>query len=172
MKQLISAILFCAFPLLTYAQSSPVTAAVRDTLQGRQKMLVEAAQEMPPDKYGFKPTPAQMSFGHLVGHVLQSNGLLCSKLSGSTAPQQQVSDADPKEKLVDALKASFDFCSTALNQLSDARLGDEVTLFGGRKGTKADAVIALTSGWADHYSAAAMYLRLNGLVPPTAKPKE
>ena len=51
-------------------------------------------------------------------------------------------------------------------------LGDEVTLFGGRKGTKADAVIALTSGWADHYSAAAMYLRLNGLVPPTAKPKE
>jgi hypothetical protein len=52
------------------------------------------------------------------------------------------------------------------------KLGDEVTLFGGRKGTKAAAVIALTSGWADHYSAAAMYLRLNGLVPPTAKPKE
>ena len=121
MKQLISAILFCAFPLLTYAQSSPVTAAVRDALQRRQKDLVEAAQEMPPDKYGFKPTPAQMSFGHLVGHVMQSNGLLCSKLSGSTAPQQQVSDADPKEKLVDALKASFDFCSTALSQLSDAK---------------------------------------------------
>ena len=38
--------------------------------------------------------------------------------------------------------------------------------------TKAAAVIALTSGWADHYSAAAVYLRLNGLVPPTAKPKE
>jgi uncharacterized damage-inducible protein DinB len=172
MKRLMSAIMLFAFPLLTNAQSNPVTAAVRDTLQGRQKMLVEAAQEMPPDKYGFKPTPAQMSFGHLVGHVLQSNDLLCSKLSGSAAPQQQVSDADPKEKLVDALKASFDFCSTALNQLSDAKLGDEVALFGGRKGTKAAAVIALTSGWADHYSAAAMYLRLNGLVPPTAKAKE
>src|SRR5664280_3536282 len=102
MKRLMSAIMLCAFPLLTYAQSNPVTAAVRDTLQGRQKMLVEAAQEMPPDKYGFKPTPAQMSFGHLIGHVLQSNALLCSKLSGSAAPQQQVSDADPKEKLVDA----------------------------------------------------------------------
>jgi uncharacterized damage-inducible protein DinB len=172
MKRLISAIVLCAFPLLTYAQCNPVTAAVRDALQRRQKDLVAAAQEMPPDKYGFNPTPAQMSFGHLVGHVMQSNGLLCSKLSGSAAPQQQVSDADPKEKLVDALKASFDFCSTALNQLSDARLGDEVTLFSGRKGTKAAAVIALTSGWADHYSAAAMYLRLNGLVPPTAKAKE
>jgi hypothetical protein len=67
MKRLMRAIMLCAFPLFTYAQSNPVTAAVRDTLQGRQKMLVEAAQEMPPDKYGFKPTPAQMSFGHLLG---------------------------------------------------------------------------------------------------------
>jgi hypothetical protein len=56
--------------------------------------------------------------------------------------------------------------------VGDAKLGDELTLFGGRKGTKAAAVIALTSDWADHYSAAAMYLRLNGLLPPTAKAKD
>jgi len=29
----------------------------------------------------------------------------------------------------------------------------------------------LPSSWADHYGAAAMYLRLNGLLPPTAKKK-
>jgi hypothetical protein len=172
MKQLIVAFVLCAFSLLSYAQSNPVIAAARDTLERRQKNLVEAAQEMPADKYGFKPTPAQISFAHLVGHITQSNNLLCSKISGSAAPLQQGSDADPKEKLVNALKASFDFCSTALSQVGDARLGDEVTLFGGRKATKAVAVIALTSDWADHYSAAAMYLRLNGLLPPTAKPKE
>jgi len=27
----------------------------------------------------------------------------------------------------------------------------------------------LGASWADHYGMAAMYLRLNGLVPPTAK---
>jgi uncharacterized damage-inducible protein DinB len=172
MKELIAAFVLCAFPVLIYAQSNPVIDAARDTLQRRQKNLVEAAQEMPADKYGFKPTPAQMSFAHLVGHIAQSNAFLCSKISGSAAPAQQVSDTDPKEKLVDALKASFDFCSTALSQAGDARLGDEVTLFGGRKGTKAAAVIALTSDWADHYSAAAMYLRLSGLLPPTAKAKD
>jgi len=169
MKRLISAFVLCAFPLLMHAQSNPVSAATRDTLQRRQKNLVEAAQEMPGEKYGFKPTPAQMSFAHLIGHIAQSNNSLCSKISGVAAPPQQGSDTDPKEKLVDALKASFDFCSTALSQVSDARLGDEVTLFGGRKATKAAAVIALTSDWADHYSAAAIYLRLNGLLPPTAK---
>jgi hypothetical protein len=31
-------------------------------------------------------------------------------------------------------------------------------------------LIALTpNDWADHYSAAAIYLRLNGVLPPTAK---
>jgi hypothetical protein len=127
---------------------------------------------MPADEYGYKPTQAQMSFAHLVGHIAQSNGFLCSKISGIAAPPQRVSDADPKTKLVDALKASFDFCSTAFSQVGDAKLADEVTLFGGRKSTKAAAVIALTGDWADHYSAAAMYLRLNGLLPPTAKPKD
>jgi hypothetical protein len=34
------------------------------------------------------------------------------------------------------------------------------------------ALIALTSDWADHYSATAMYLRLNNLLPPTAQPKD
>ena len=172
MKQRICVFVLCAFPLFTYAQSNPVTAAAREALQRRQKNLVEAAQEMPADKYGFKPTPAQMSFAHLVGHIAQSNDFLCSKISGSAVPARQVTDAEPKEKLVDGLKASFDFCSTALSQMSDAKLADEVTLFGGHKATKATAVIALTSDWADHYSTAAMYLRLNGLLPPTAKAKE
>ena len=172
MKSIGAAIAFCAFSLLAHSQGNPVTAAVRDSLQRRQSNLVEAAQEMPPDKYGFKPTSAQMSFAHLIGHIVESNGFLCSKISGSAAPQQQVSDSDPKEKVVNALKASFDLCSVALSQFSDAKLGDEVTLFGGRRATKAAALIALTSDWADHYSAAAMYLRLNGLLPPTAKAKE
>jgi hypothetical protein len=37
--------------------------------------------------------------------------------------------------------------------------------------TKATAVLYLVSDWADHYGGAATYLRLNGLLPPTAKQK-
>jgi len=48
-------------------------------------------------------------------------------------------------------------------------MGDEVALWGGRKATRAAALIALTNDWADHYAMAAIYLRLNGLLPPTAK---
>jgi hypothetical protein len=35
------------------------------------------------------------------------------------------------------------------------------------------AVMTITTGdWADHYSQVAIYLRLNGVLPPTAKDKD
>ena len=37
--------------------------------------------------------------------------------------------------------------------------------------TKGAAVLDLSADWADHYSQMASYLRLNGLLPPTAKKK-
>jgi hypothetical protein len=100
--------------------------------------------------------------------------MLCSKLSGTPEPKPAAAlkETDGKDKLVPALKASFDFCSTALGKVDDSKLADEVELFGGRKGSKAFALLALSGGWSDHYSAAAIYLRLNGLLPPTAQPKK
>jgi hypothetical protein len=47
-----------------------------------------------------------------------------------------------------------------------------VPWFGGRQVTRAQAILATAQDWADHYSQLAIYLRLNGLLPPTAKQKE
>ena len=82
-----------------------------------------------------------------------------------------VKETEPKEKLVDALKKSFDYCAAQLPKLQDSQLGEEVLLFGSRKMTKGAAVLELSADWADHYSQMASYLRLNGLLPPTAKNK-
>jgi hypothetical protein len=35
--------------------------------------------------------------------------------------------------------------------------------------TRAWISLVLAGAWADHYAEAAMYLRLNGVLPPTAK---
>jgi hypothetical protein len=45
-------------------------------------------------------------------------------------------------------------------------------MFGGRHFPRAMAALGLASGWADHYAAAAQYLRLNGILPPSAQPKK
>jgi hypothetical protein len=45
-----------------------------------------------------------------------------------------------------------------------------MTLFGNRPASRAAAWIALSDGWNDHYATQAIYLRLNGILPPTAQP--
>ena len=74
--------------------------------------------------------------------------------------------------LLAAATASFDFCGDALGKMDDSKLGDSIELFGGRQGPRAMAALGLAGGWADHYGAAAMYLRLNGILPPSAQPKK
>jgi len=153
-----------------WAQNA-VSDALRNELTRQAKNTIAAAEEMPADKYGYKPTEAQVPFGHWVSHATGANNFFCSKLTGATAPEAGVKETDPKDKLVEALKKSFDYCSTQLPKLQDSQLGEEVTMFGGRKMTKAAAVLDLSADWADHYSQMASYLRLNGLLPPTAKKK-
>lgn len=149
--------------------SNPVTDTARSLIARQSKNLTAAAEEMPADKYSYKPTEQQMTFGTLVEHVANSNNFLCAKLANLAEPSDKISGQDPKDKLVVALKSSFDYCQTALKGVQDSQLGEPVTMWGGRTAPKAAALIGLTNDWADHYSQAAMYLRLNGMLPPTAK---
>jgi len=153
---------------------NPVTTVTKEILPRQEKNLVAAVEEMPANKFGYTPTEQQLTFGQLVLHIIGSNNLLCSTIGDIPEVNAPVplKESDGKDKLVTALKASFEFCTTALSKVDDSKLGDEVELFGGRKGPRAFALIALTNDWADHYSSAAMYLRLNGLLPPTAQPKK
>jgi hypothetical protein len=150
--------------------ANPVTTTVKAQLARYGKNMVAAADSMPADKYNFKPTPEMITFGHLVGHIAQSNAFLCSKISGVAAPDSKLADTDPKDKLVAALKASFEFCTTVLANVDDSKLSDPLVLFGNRPSSRAGALITLSDDWYDHYSAQAVYLRLNGILPPTAQP--
>lgn len=166
-------VLVLMLPASAFGQSvkNPVVMAARAALERQSRNLVESAQEMPDDKYQFKPTPQLRSFGALMAHVARSNEFLCSKLAGLAMKPPQANENDAKEKLVGALQTSFATCTKDVSELTDGALGQRVTLFG-RPADKATALLALTNDLADHYAAAAMYLRLSGLLPPTAKGKQ
>jgi len=174
MKKIVAFMVVFAATAVLAQDKNPVTSVVKEMLPRQQKNLVAAAEEMPAEKYSFKPTEQQMTFGHLILHVIETNNHVCSKIGDVPEVKAAVplKESDGKDKLVPALKASFDFCSTNLDKMDDSKLGDEVELFGGRKGSRAFALIVLANSWADHYSSAAMYLRLSGLLPPTAQPKK
>jgi uncharacterized damage-inducible protein DinB len=166
----IPAVLLLAASLAAQTTSAPVSAALRDILPGRQKNTVGAIEAMPADKFNYKPTAAQRTFAQLVVHMAETNYLLCSKTAAVSAPKvEDVKDSDSKDKLVAALKASFDFCSDAVAKMDDSKLTETTEVFGGKQVTRAWLSLILAGAWDDHYAEAAMYLRLNGLLPPTAK---
>jgi DinB superfamily len=158
---------------LSAQQSNPVATAFRANLASEGKNLMAAADEVPEGKYSFKPTPAQMSFGDVVVHLSGGNDYLCGTIGGMKAPTRtKVTGTSPKAELVARLKETFAFCDQALASLDDSKLSEELPFFGGRKMTRAAMMTATTADWADHYSQSAIYMRLNGLLPPTARKPE
>ncbi len=149
--------------------ANPVTTTVRQMEGHYAKNLVGAAEEMPADKYSYRPTAEQMTFAHLVMHVAESNNSLCAAVAGQQPRASKLSEKDSKDMLTRVLKDSFAYCEQVLAKADDSTLGQTAVLFEGRTGTRAAALLYLVSGWADHYGGAATYLRLNNLLPPSAK---
>ncbi|MEP6688975.1 MAG: DinB family protein [Gemmatimonadales bacterium] len=161
-----------AAPAAAQAPGSPVADAFRTSAETNGRNLVAAAEVMPEDKYGYKPTPAQMSFGDVVGHLIQGNDFLCSKISGAAAPKRaELAKGATKAQLVARLRETFDFCQSTLAKVEDSKLDTKVDFFGDHQVTRAKAMFVTAEDWADHYGQLANYLRLNGLLPPTAKKK-
>ena len=151
------------------ASSNPVVSTVRQLEERQSKNLIGAADEMPADKYSYRPTPEQMTFGHLVIHVVEANNGSCARVAGEQLREVKLSESDSKDVLTKALKDSFAYCEQVLAKADDSGLGTAIALPGGRTATRAAVLIYLAAGWADHYAGAAMYLRLNGLLPPSAQ---
>ncbi len=152
---------------------SPVSDAVRAAASRAGNNFRAAAEDMPAEKYGYKPTPAQMSFGEVIGHMAAGNDALCSSIGGVPVPKRSAVGGDaPKEKLVARLRETVQFCRTALARVDDSSLAEKVPYFGEREISRAEVIVAAAEEWAGHYSQIAVYLRLNGLVPPTAKRRQ
>src|SRR5580700_12351988 len=160
-------------PAAAAPTKDPVTVSLRMLLPRSRNNTLGAITAMPADKFNYKPTPDQMTFAHLVVHIIGSNDSLCAKVANVAEPKvEEVKETDAKDKLLAAATASFDFCAEALGKMDDSKLGDSVELFNRGQFPRAMAALGLASGWADHYAAAAMYLRLNNIVPPSAQPKK
>lgn len=171
MKLLASICLLSLLAVPAFSQSKdPVSDALRTILSGRAKNTIAAFEEMPAEKYSYQPTPAQMTFGHLAAHVVESNYYFCANVGNVPEPKMtELKGSEGKDALVAAVKSSFDFCSTALAKASDSTMSSDITWFDGKPRARAWAFLGLASSLADHYGMAAMYLRQTGLLPPTAK---
>ena len=191
MKSFTSLTIAMAFPALLAAQqpapapapaANPITTAFKTRITAMHRNIAQAFDSIPEAKFGYKPTPAQLSIGFIAQHVASDNYLFCDQFGAKksslpeidTATPDSVKATWPKDSLVAKLKASFAFCQDAIGQLEDGRLADQVTLSlrgQSREVARISMVLGHALDLADHYSQLANYMRLNGMLPPTALPR-
>lgn len=157
---------------------APAAAAGGPTVRGdlikdweRQKAtLLAIADAMPEDKFGFKSTPAQRSFGEHVMHVATVNVDILKLVGGQVpAPAFTAESAKTKADILKALGESYDHGIALLNEQTDASIEGTVEAAFLGPSTRARVFWFLLGHSMDSYGQLAVYLRLNGIVPPASR---
>ncbi len=159
---------------VTFAAS---TAAAQATIHGdltkdwaaQKDTMVKIANAMPDDKLGFKPTPAQRSFAEQIGHVTQVNMMLLNML-GAKAPKPAINtNATSKADRIKAMADTFDYGSAILKEFDDKGIQETVQAAFLGPSTRARILYFIIAHTQDIYGQMAVYLRLNGVVPPASQ---
>lgn len=166
-------LLVCLFaaPALASAQEIPVTAHNRGLYGGLSTILLASAELMPEEKYGYEPTPEVRSFGQIVGHVADSQYFFCAAALGEKNPAPKIEQTrTSKAELVAGLKDAIAYCDRAYAALTEANAADmlAVNMFGGQRMPRLGVLSVNMAHAALHYGNLIVYLRMNGIVPPSS----
>ncbi len=168
----------CAFA------ADPVAPTVGKVLDRQLSMveseLVPLAEAMPADKFDFAPTAGEFkgvrTFGQQVSHVAAVIYIVSAATLGEAVPAAagEGENGPPtlktKADIVAYLKASMVYGHKAMMSVTDTNSRDLIkSPFSNQKSLRLD--IATASVWHsfDHYGQLAVYLRMNGIVPPASR---
>lgn len=144
---------------------TPISEALA-AYESTKKDIIGAAEFMPADKFSFKATPQIRTYAEMFTHVAQVQMAICGVISGNPGPREAQSTASTKEEVLAVIKKSFDVCDAAYNSVTEAN-ELEVGGQGFLRGTKLGDMWKNVAHNNEMYGQMVIYLRLNGIVPPS-----
>jgi len=158
-----------AVPSLLSAQT-PAPSLAKETAASFQRAateMLDLAEAMPAEKYGYKPTPEVSSFGEQLVHVA---GIVQRFVDTAKGTKTEAAHHGPtsKPEIIALLKTNFQSAQEMITPLTDAQLLEPVKFpFGDRTVTRATFWQGPLYQIRNHYGQLVVYLRMNGIVPPT-----
>ena len=133
--------------------------------------MMAIADAMPEDKFSYKTTPPQRDFGAQVMHIALVNVQLLKILKGNApAPTFTPTSVKTKADMLKALSDSYDYGTALLGEQTDATIIQTIQApaFLGPS-TRARIFWSLLAHSMDIYGQMAVYLRMNGVIPPASR---
>ena len=163
----VAAVASAVLPQAARAQTANLrTEGLKDWTDLKPVMMAIAAA-MPEEKFTYKSTPAQRDYGQQIMHVASGNVLYLRFFNGKAAAPAFNRNATSKAEILQALAASFDFGEALLREQSDDSMLQivQTNQFLGPSSKARVSYFLIGHTW-DIYGQMAVYLRLNGIVPP------
>lgn len=132
--------------------------------------VVKTVEAVPEDKYDFKPTPEVMSFRQLFVHIASENYFFMARAAGEKAGD--AGGPKTRAELVKALNDSYDYGVKVLDGMTDEKAVEMVAGPGGRQMPRWAIALANIVDNMDHYGNLVVYMRLNGIVPPSTAARQ
>ena len=139
------------------------------------RKLIAMAEDMPEDKYDFKPVPAQRSFAEQLLHASGANYFFINPVKGEKPPEADPKRADYKTKaaVVDYVKKSFGEGAALISSKGDSGMSDVmIDPFSKNQARFSDFAWGFIEHSGEHYGQLVVYYRVAGLVPPESRPKK
>jgi hypothetical protein len=165
----------CALaPPVSLAQNTAPAAAPVDSLAAdiqkdwlaQKTRILAMAGAMPEEKYSFKPTPEQRSFGEQLSHLAEAHVRMLSPVDvgkAVTAPAVGHDHGNGKAAVMKLLGDAYDYGTAVLKANQGALLTVD------KSTTRARAFWAAMGNAQNHYGQCVVYMRLNGIVPPASR---
>jgi uncharacterized damage-inducible protein DinB len=140
-----------------------VKATVLKHLKTSRDFTLKVADQMPEADYGFKLTPAQMSFAEQMVHLAQAPEYILSPIFGEK-PNPGKPATMSKSDVMAFVRKSFDASIESISKLTPDQISksyktDEGTMSG------LDLLMGLLDHTTHHRASAEMYLRAKGITP-------
>jgi uncharacterized damage-inducible protein DinB len=137
------------------------------SFQRASNEIIDIAEVMPADKYGYKPTPEIATFGDQLAHVAGITQRFIDSAKG-TKTEAGHHSAMAKPEVIALLKKTFQTAQDMISPLTDAQLSEPMKFpFGDRTVTRATFWQGPLFQIRNHHGQLVVYLRMNGIVPPT-----
>ncbi len=130
-----------------------------------EKKIVDLANAIPEDKYGWSPSEGVRSVKDAMTHVAGANFFFAGRM-GADVPadgREKVKTAKSKADVVAVLTASF---ASLKEGLKMANMGEKTKLFGGKEGTIGDLALIAVGHGHEHLGQLIAYARSNNVKPP------
>ena len=126
------------------------------------------ADAMPAERYQFRPTPEEMTFGDLMIHIAYANAVWFQNVTGAKYTDAPPPEGADKATALRWLNETFDFCLARLDKITPEQAAREHrSVWPGRTSvTGREILLSMLLHTAHHRGQAEVYLRLNHIRPP------